>query len=397
MEIARIIQLVLVGVLVIAASIKAYDYYRPGPGVPPEIRKQAAWLSVSIWFVAAGNVLSFPQISASIDNVSWVGAGKVVFNGLVTFGLGLLAAYFCRLRYQNEKFLRLVPAAAAGVVTTMLILQVLTPVELRSHTIMNPSNGHPAVVASYFLGGAWFIWTTASIASFAFTVARKSSKALAVACILMSVGFAVFALASVSRLVVVAHNSLQPPDAAISAINTANFTASSVGQLCAALAIIAFGALRLSDYRQRRWAISQSDTLRDRLVSTIHDIEITVSNSGDIAKMFRRTNDPGNPFRVSCDYEKRLFEVIEGLLRISAVLNELLEVRGPAPSPREFAATVHYATSFTPPLGSQEATVPSQDLLALISGHDGESPAADTSIRFLVEVSQELKKMSDGS
>ncbi|WP_226353110.1 hypothetical protein, partial [Pseudonocardia sp. ICBG601] len=151
---------------------------------------------------------------------------------------------------------------------------------------MNPGNGYPTIVLSYFIGGAWFIWTTASIASFAFALARKSTKALAGACALLGLGCTLFALASVSRLVVITHNSLQPPDAAISAINTANFIASSVGQLCAALAIIVFGILRLIDYRQRRWAISHSDTLRNRLVDTIPGVEIDISDNGDIAKLF---------------------------------------------------------------------------------------------------------------
>ncbi|WP_226358728.1 hypothetical protein [Pseudonocardia sp. ICBG601] len=396
MEIARLIQIFLIIVLVVTASIKTYDYYRPGPDIPRVIRKQAAWLGISVWFVAVGNILSFPQVSAAIDSVSWVGAGKIVFNGLITFGLGLLAAYFSSLRYRNDRLIRLVPRAAAVVVATMLLLQLITPVELRSHTIMNPGNGYPTIVLSYFIGGAWFIWTTASIASFAFALARKSTKALAGACSLLGLGCTLFALASVSRLVVITHNSLQPPDAAISAINTANFIASSVGQLCAALAIIVFGILRLIDYRQRRWAISHSDTLRNRLVDTIPGVEIDISDNGDIAKLFDQADSPEGQFRVSCDYEKRLFEVIEGLLRISGVLNQFLETYGPTPAPREFAAVVYYATSFTPPLSSQDAAAPSPALLDLLYGHNDSETAAADAVYFLVQVSQELKKMTFG-
>ncbi|WP_226353111.1 hypothetical protein [Pseudonocardia sp. ICBG601] len=126
MEIARLIQIFLIIVLVVTASIKTYDYYRPGPDIPRVIRKQAAWLGISVWFVAVGNILSFPQVSAAIDSVSWVGAGKIVFNGLITFGLGLLAAYFSSLRYRNDRLIRLIPGAAVVVVATMLLLQLIT-------------------------------------------------------------------------------------------------------------------------------------------------------------------------------------------------------------------------------------------------------------------------------
>ncbi|AEW98630.1 hypothetical protein SCATT_p04370 (plasmid) [Streptantibioticus cattleyicolor NRRL 8057 = DSM 46488] len=162
-------------------------------------------LVACLLMLTAGELLSYPQASHAVDEVTAVGVGKVAFNAVYMAGLCALILFFhsCmrgeRARYRRQ--FRFNTALLAGVVAVLTAAVVVTPAPLRGHTLSTPHMARPSIACFYLVGNAYFLYAYVTSALCAVRYARLASRHLALGLWTAALGLFGLAVTSVGRMV----------------------------------------------------------------------------------------------------------------------------------------------------------------------------------------------------
>lgn len=408
MDIARVIQYVLIGALVVAALLKTGDTLRAsGPRRASQIL--SGLLAAAFWLLAVGQVVSLPSISNAVDDLTGTGVTKVIYNGATVLGLAAVLAFFHHSSQAGKKARRRSVAESLAAIIVVALLSgfmTLTPAPLRDHSILEPGEGHVLVVAFYVLGNVWFIWAYLRGAAGATSFARASGGALAAASGLIAIGLLAGGLTAAMRLGIISFEIANSSTDHALVLNEINFAVNNVGLLLDTVGLCVLGVLRLVEARRRRRLYRQLAPLWRRLNAAFPEVRMPLypgQGTGHDGLLARTGGTPAGPGEhrqavlqpvvadyYSASYERRLVEIWDGLSRLCQPLNAKVAGRGPsAVTPDELAEAIADATAVRPPLGSDAVEAPSPELLTVLSG--GESDRGlETGAEFLAMVSQAL-------
>ena len=379
MDVTRVVQLAMVAVLAIAAAIKTFDARR-GSQLSPAGRTLAAWLAAGLWLLMLSNLLSQRVLVSAVDAATTTGVAHVIYNVANALGIGSVLVFFLR-SVANGKAARLNLCVAASVALVQALLMLVTPSALRGSSILSPGSGHPAVIGFYVVGGAWLVYAYSRCSLFALRFSRASRGALRVACVLIAAGFILVALTSVVRIVIFL---LAASDAASSGslrtANSINFPVNNLAQVLAVVGLCVLGGIRLLDRARRRRLFFELTPLHELLLRTFPEIGLTPS--------------PTSP--AGGGYERRIIEVRDGLMRLSAPLNSLTAGRtSDKVSADEFADTVATATADHSE-HLDVAVAPSPVLLNILTGGRPDG-GLDAGVQYLASVSSCLPRSTPRS
>lgn len=380
-----------------AALVKTYDATHEST-LDPADRTLASWLAGGLWLVALGNFLSFPPFPSVIDGATAEGVTKVAYNAATMLGLGAMLVFFYRTTAVSparaRTSTRVTMTIATAVVIALALLMVATPVADRGNSILKPGGGQWAVLAFYLVGGLWFVWGYLRAGLFAGRFMRVSNGALASASLLIASGFVLVGVTSAGRMAITLSSAGSPHSATLTLLNSINFSVNSLGEVLAAIGLCVLGGLRALDYRRRRRLHRRLRPLWVRLRTSFPEVRLagppgTSTPAGSV-------DSPGRDRNNAIGYERCLIEVWDGLMRLSSPLNDVVAGRNPVTvTAAELAAVVEFATASDPPVGCDEPTAASPELLEVLTGGKPDL-GLETGVEFLATISQALDQRSAG-
>ncbi|MFJ9691358.1 MAB_1171c family putative transporter [Kitasatospora sp. NPDC101183] len=157
--------------------------------------------------LAAGEILSFPEISSMIDRSTATGVTKVAFNGLYMSGLAALTVFFLSavpgdlaLRRRQISFNI---SLLGGVVLLLAALVLATPESMRGHSLSTPYMARPTISLFYLAGNSYFIYAYLASGILALRFARMAGPHLAAGLRVMTLGLLGMTVASTGRMILV--------------------------------------------------------------------------------------------------------------------------------------------------------------------------------------------------
>ncbi|SFO40432.1 hypothetical protein SAMN05216207_105212 [Pseudonocardia ammonioxydans] len=234
------LQVVLVALLGIGATVKAADYRRS----IGTTRLLVGLVSAGLLALALGQVISFPVVTASVDMAA-PGLGKLTYNALTIMGLCALLSFFIgvgRSPARVRPTVRRTLALGAVVALVLALLILVTPEPYRSHSLNSPHLNHPAVMAFYIVGNIFFVYVFLLGSYWTRRYGAKSEGALAAALSIVSVGLLALVVASAFRAfrvveVVIVGDSLLW-------LNAVTFRLNNVGYILVAVGLSLAGVSR---------------------------------------------------------------------------------------------------------------------------------------------------------
>lgn len=171
------------------------------------------------------------------------------------------------------------------------------------------------------------------------------------------------------------------PENVLEVLNTINFSVNSAGQTLAAVGMSVLGFVRIIDARRRRRVRRALKPLQQALTGAFPEIRLPHLQNKEL-------DTP-----TASGYDRCLIEIWDGLIRLSAPLNELVEKRSWAEvQPSDLAAII---TTYTTPGRSnselKKPVAPSPHLLAVL-GSRGTDPHLESGIDLLIAISKEIEK-----
>lgn len=407
MDIARIVQYILIGALVVAAVLKSGDAWRAS-GPQRSSRVLSGLLAAAFWLLAVGQVISLPPVRGSIDVVTGVGIAKIIYNAATVLGLAAVLLFFDRSSLVGRRARQHIVADAVTALVVVVLLAVfmaLTPANMRAHSVLHPGDGQLFVMAFYVLGNVWFVWAYLRAGAGALRFVRASSGALAAASGIIATGLLAGALTAALRLGIVSLEVVEAGEAGASVLNEVNFAANNVGLLLDTVGLCVLGLLRLVEGRRRRRLHHHLEPLWLRLNTAFPEVCMPLVPPGDGTGIDDAEVEYGDRAPVlqrerldyrSVSFDRQLVEVWDGLSRLCQPLNAKVAGRDPSTiTPNELAETIAMATSVHPPLGADAAEAPSPELLAVLSGGETDR-GLETGADFLAAISQALAHRGNG-
>lgn len=383
MGIATVAHALLAVALLVAALAKTWDAWA-SISLDRPARSLTVHIAAGFWLLALGNGLSLPFLAEAFDELLTCGASKATFNVAIVLGAGLVLAFFYRASSRRSGARS--PAAAVTIALAALTavaqvtFLVATPKEYRSHNPIDPGGAPSSLLIFYAIGIAWLVWAYARSSVFSLSYTQSSSGLLKMACSSITVGLVIVSTTSALRLAIITVGAQSTsPGVVLKALNTANFAADSAGQTLVAAGMSALGLVRIADAR-RRWRTRRDlEPLRRILTEAFPEIRLLRSPNGKL-----------NTATVS-SYDRCLIEIWDGLIRLSAPLNELVGKRSRSEVlASDLAKTITDATDGRPYSGLDKPVIPSPHLLAVL-GNGENKPNLEAGSDLLVAIAKEIR------
>lgn len=152
-----------------------------------------------------GEVLTFPQVKSTVDDLTTVGVDKVAYNGIHMIGLYVLVLFFISsiLGASDEyrRQLRLNTVLLTVVLVSLITCMIATPPSMRSHSLSTPHMAQPAITGFYVIGNIYYIYAYVTSKLWALRCARMASRHLALGLWTIVVGLFGLMAAALNRLI----------------------------------------------------------------------------------------------------------------------------------------------------------------------------------------------------
>ncbi|HET9380232.1 MAG TPA: MAB_1171c family putative transporter [Streptomyces sp.] len=152
-----------------------------------------------------GEILTFPQVSDAIDELTTVGVDEVAYNAAHMIALYVLVFFFISsIRRECAEYRRrlwISTILLAVVLASLTICMIATPPSMRSHTLSTPHMAQPAVTGFYVLSNTYYIYAYLTTKLWVLRCARMASRHLSLGLWTMAVGLFGLMAAAIHRLV----------------------------------------------------------------------------------------------------------------------------------------------------------------------------------------------------
>jgi hypothetical protein len=343
-------------------------------------------LVACLLMLLAGEVLSFPEVNSTIDEITAVGVGKVAFNGIYMAGLCALILFFASstrgANAELRRHLRINTSLLAGVLIALVTAIIATPAALRGHTLSTPDMAQPAIASFYVIGNAYFVYAYLTSGLWALRYARMASRHLGLGLRTMALGLFGLTITSVNRVVWVCLRIREP--GSHQAFNTVNWSMTDWAMGIVLIGICFSASVQLiTGWRSvvhHRRMYDQLTPLWTALAAAYPELVLNRAPAGSRWHRLRlhRTHER---------FYRRLIECRDGLVRLSPYLTHVAPdvdlARGPAD---QLARHITQALALKPTTEDPDTAL-SAVRIALPSGNDLSADA-----RELIAISNALRE-----
>ncbi|MEU6482642.1 MAB_1171c family putative transporter [Streptomyces sp. NPDC046887] len=278
-------------------------------------------LVLCLLLLLTGEVLSFPEVTAAIDEATTAGTGKVAYNAIYLSGLYVLVSFFVSCAglpdATTRRYRRIDTALLAGVLIALTAAMIATPAGMRAHSLSTPHMAEPPIAFFYILGNAYFVYAYAACALYALRFAGTVSRPLALGLRTMALGLLGLTATALGRLVLVVLRIDTP--GAHQSFNTVNWSVANWSMGVVLVGTCYSAAVHLGS----RW---RSAAHHRRMYRELTPLWTALAAAyPEIVLVRNRTGPPWHRLRSSPQqrFYRRLIECRDGLLRLSPQLRRL--------------------------------------------------------------------------